>query len=451
MSVTQSLLLLAAIILASAFFSIAEIALAAARPLKLRQLADDGNLNALRVLNAQKQPGHYLTVVQIGMNALAILGGIVGQGFLTPIFTGLLEPHLSDGQALTVGFIISFVLTTSLFIVFTDLIPKQVAMAVPERLANGVIGPMQVLNLLFKPLVVFYAWVVNAVIALFNLPRQRDESITPDDILALTQAGAKSGTLHASEQQVIENVFELETRTLPSAMTHREGILYFLKADSDEHIRSRIASEPHSHYPVCDGDIDHIVGYVTVKDMFQRVLNNQPITFDDPALIQKPLVVPDRLTLSEMLRQFRQTGETFALIVNEYSLVVGLITLKDVMSIVMGDLVSPWYEEQIVRRDDNSWLIDGVTAIQDVKRALNIDSTPQEDEYETLAGFMMTMLRRVPKRTDSVTWGGYTFEVVDVDSYRIDQVLVTRVGGSPAGEPIGKPARPVDNSVDSGG
>ena len=141
-----------------------------------------------------------------------------------------------------------------------------------------------------------------------------------------------------------------------------------------------------------------------------------------------------------------ETGETFALIVNEYSLVVGLITLKDVMSIVMGDLVSPWYEEQIVRRDDHSWLIDGVTAIQDVKRALDIDSTPQEEEYETLAGFLMTMLRRVPKRTDSVTWGGYTFEVVDVDSYRIDQVLVTRAGDGPT---AAKP--PVDNPVDPRG
>lgn len=446
MSVTQSLLLLAGIILASAFFSIAEIALAAARPLKLRQLVDEGNHNAQRVIHVQTAPGHYLTVVQIGMNALAILGGIVGQGFLTPVFTRLLENHLAADQAVAIGFTASFVLTTSLFIVFTDLIPKQVAMAIPERLATLVIGPMQVLNTLFKPLVVFYAWVVSGLIALFNLPRQRDESVTPDDILALTQAGALSGSLAASEQQVIENVFELETRTLPSAMAHRDGILYFLLDDTEEHIRTRIASEPHSHYPVCDGDIDHIVGYVTVKELFQRVLNNQPIAFNDPSLVHKPLVVPDRLTLAEMLRQFRQTGETFALIVNEYSLVVGLITLKDVMSIVMGDLVSPWYEEQIVRRDDHSWLIDGVTAMQDVKRALDIDSTPHEEEYETLAGFLMTMLRRVPKRTDSVTWGGYTFEVVDVDSYRIDQVLVTRAGDGPT---AAKP--PVDNPVDPRG
>lgn len=437
LTASHSLLLLALLILLSAFFSLAEIALAASRPVKLRQMADEGNAEALRVIAIQENPGHYFTVVQIGMNALAILGGIVGEGLLSPPFERLLAAWLSAEQAATLAFVASFVLTTSLFIVVTDLIPKQVAMAVPEQLAIRVIGPMRLLTTLLKPLVLVYAWLVGGVIALLKLPKQRDDSITPEDILAMTQAGAQSGTLAASEQQVIENIFELETRTLPSAMTHRDSIVYFLIDDPDALIRSRIADEPYSAYPVCDGGIDHIVGYVTIKDLFQRVLGDQPISLADPGLLRKPLVVPDRLTLAEVLKQFRQAGETFALIVNEYSLVVGLISLNDVMSIVMGDMVSPWYEEQIVRRDENSWLIDGVTPIQDVRRALEIDSVPHEDEYETLAGFLMTMLRRVPKRTDSVTWGGYTFEVMDVDSYRIDQVMVTRTAAPGGGEAQG--------------
>lgn len=437
LTASHSLLLLALLILLSAFFSLAEIALAASRPVKLRQMADEGNAEALRVIAIQENPGHYFTVVQIGMNALAILGGIVGEGLLSPPFERLLAAWLSAEQAATLAFVASFVLTTSLFIVVTDLIPKQVAMAVPEQLAIRVIGPMRLLTTLLKPLVLVYAWLVGGVIALLKLPKQRDDSVTPEDIMAMTQAGAQSGTLAASEQQVIENIFELETRTLPSAMTHRDSIVYFLIDDPDALIRSRIADEPYSAYPVCDGGIDHIVGYVTIKDLFQRVLGDQPISLADPGLLRKPLVVPDRLTLAEVLKQFRQAGETFALIVNEYSLVVGLISLNDVMSIVMGDMVSPWYEEQIVRRDENSWLIDGVTPIQDVRRALEIDSVPHEDEYETLAGFLMTMLRRVPKRTDSVTWGGYTFEVMDVDSYRIDQVMVTRTAAPGAGEAQG--------------
>ncbi|MNT50654.1 Magnesium and cobalt efflux protein CorC [compost metagenome] len=158
------------------------------------------------------------------------------------------------------------------------------------------------------------------------------------------------------------------------------------------------------------------------------MLSGQPLAFDQGLTLHKALVIPDRLSLTEVLEQFQQAHEDFAIIVNEYSLVVGVVTLNDVMSTVMGDLVSTSTpeEEQIVKRDENSWLIDGITPIQDVQRALHIDELPHAEEYETLAGFLMVMLRRVPKRTDSVTWGGYTFEVMDVDSYRIDQVMVTK-------------------------
>ena len=232
--------------------------------------------------------------------------------------------------------------------------------------------------------------------------------------------------LAVREQQVIANVFELDTRLVNSVMTSRDRIAWFQKDDPESVLRARIVAEPFSAYPICDGDIDHVLGYVDAKDMFQRVLSSQPLALDQGVPLHKALVVFDRLSLTEVLEQFRQAKEDFAIVVNEYSLVVGVITLNDVMSTVMGDLVSMPDEEQIVKRDENSWLIDGVTPIQDVQRALHIDELPHSEEYETLAGFLMVMLRRVPKRTDSVTWGGYTFEVMDVDSYRIDQVMVTR-------------------------
>ena len=142
--------------------------------------------------------------------------------------------------------------------------------------------------------------------------------------------------------------------------------------------------------------------------------------------------MPERISLSEVLQQFRQAFEDFAVILNEYSLVVGLITINDVMSTVMGSLVAPQDDDQIVQRDANSWLIDGATPIPDVLRALDLDHLPQQDEYETLAGFMMVMLRRIPRKTDKVSWGGWRFEVLDVDSYRIDQVMVTREAPSEA-------------------
>ena len=430
MTLTQSLLIIVLLIALSAFFSLAEITLAASRRLRLRQMADEGDPRAEKVLRVQEQPGHYFTVVQIGLNAVAILGGVVGEGSLSPYFAVFFEKWLSVEASANVAFLCSFVIVIAVFLVFADLFPKRLGMSNPEQLAVRMVGPMQLLITTFKPLVWFFTRCTDLLFKVLGMPMARDDKITSADILAMTEAGARAGVLAVREQQVIANVFELETRLVSSVMTARDSIAWFLHDDPESVLRARIVAEPFSAYPVCDGDIDHVLGYVDAKDMFQRVLSGQPLAFDQGLPLHKALVIPDRLSLTEVLEQFQQAHEDFAIIVNEYSLVVGVITLNDVMSTVMGDLVSMPDEEQIVRRDENSWLIDGITPIQDVQRALHIDELPHAEEYETLAGFLMVMLRRVPKRTDNVTWGGYTFEVMDVDSYRIDQVMVTKGSGT---------------------
>jgi CBS domain containing-hemolysin-like protein len=427
MNLTQSLFVIALLISFSAFFSMAEISLAASRRLRLRQMVDDGDPRAERVMKIQEQPGEYFTVVQVGQNAVAILGGIVGEGALSPVVAGLASHWWEPATAQTIGFLFSFTVVTSLFILLADLLPKRLSMAEPEALALRVSRPMQWCMTIFKPVVWFYSKAADALFRVLGLSTIRDEKITYEDILAMTEAGAKAGVLAAQEQQVIANLFELDTRTVGSAMTQRDRIAFFYQDDSDDIIRARIAEEPFSTYPVCAGDIDHVVGYVDAKDLFQRALNNLPMKLRDEGLVKKALVIPDRLTLAEVLQQFRQAHEDFAIIVNEYSLVVGVVTLNDVMSTVMGDLMGPVDEELIVRRDETSWLIDGITPIEDVERALLMDDLPHADEYETLGGFLMVMLRRIPRRTDKVVWGKYQFEVMDVDSYRIDQVLVTMV------------------------
>jgi len=440
MTLIQSLLIIIALIATSAFFSLAEISLAASRRLRLRQMADEGDARAERVMRVQEQPGHYFTVVQIGLNAVAILGGVVGEGSLSPYFARLFELWLSTSAAETAAFLASFVVIISVFLVFADLFPKRLGMSSPEDLAVRMVGPMQVLITTFKPLVWLFTTSTDLLFKLLGMPLARDEKITSADILAMTEAGARAGVLAVREQQVIANVFELDTRLVSSVMTSRERIAWFLRDDPEEVLRARIVAEPFSAYPVCDGDIDHVLGYVDAKDMFQRVLSGQPLSFDHGLPLHKALVVPDRLSLTEVLEQFQQAHEDFAIIVNEYSLVVGVITLNDVMSTVMGDLVSPWAEEQIVRRDERSWLIDGVTPIPDVLRALELDALPQQQQYDTLAGFLMVMLRRIPRRTDAVTVAGYRFEVIDVDNHKIDQVMVTRLEPQDAAATAGSAA-----------
>ncbi len=426
---STSLLLIALLIVGSAFFSMAELSLAASRRLKLQQLAEEGDPRASQVLLVQEQPGYYFTVVQIGVNTLAILAGIVGEGALTPHFEALLNPVMATESAVKVSFVLSFVTITSLFIVLADLLPKRLSLNEPERVAMSLVGPMQALTTVLRPV----AWAFNAIadglLRLMGRPVRPDNSITHADILALAEAGYQAGVVADSEQQVIENVFELDTRTVESSMTSRERIAYFTLDDEDALVRTRIAEAPYSTYLVCKSEIDEVIGYVDATDLFQRVLRNETIDLrNDPGLIKKVLMVPDRLTLGEVLLQFRQATEDFAVIVNEYSLVVGIITLNDVMSTVMGSLVRTDEEEQrIVRRDDGSFLADGITPIPDVQRALGLDSLPHAGEYDTLAGFLMVTLRRIPRRTDHMEWAGWRFEVVDVDRHRVDQVMITRV------------------------
>jgi CBS domain containing-hemolysin-like protein len=427
MDSTASLLLIAVLIAASAFFSISELAVAAARRLRLRQMADLGDARAQRVLSVQDEPGDFFTAIQIGMNTVAILGGVVGEGAFSPLVAQVLTRlPLAPDNVTTLASVTSFVLVTSLFIVFADLFPKRLGMSAPELIAVRIVGPMHLFLTLAMPVVWFFKRITDGLFTLVGLPDRRDEAITHADIRAMAAAGAEAGVLAAPEHRIIENVFELDTRLVTSAMTARDSIIHFLLDDDEALIRARIDQYPHSTYLVCKGDIDHVVGYVDSKDLLNRVLNGQPISLSTEGLIKKVLIVPDRLTLSEVLMQFRQAFEDYAVIVNEYSLVVGIITINDVMSTVMGSLVAPLDEEQIVQRDANSWLIDGVTPIEDVLRALDLDSLPQQDEYETLAGFLMVMLRRIPRRTDAVSSGGFRFEVMDVDSYKIDQVMVTR-------------------------
>ena len=428
MSAIQNLLLIAVLIAASALLSLAEMSMAASRRLKLQQMSDEGDARAGLVLAVQEAPGDYFTVIQIGQNAIAILGGIVGEGAFSPLLNGLLtRTGLVENPSNALTFTVSFILVTSLFIVLSDLFPKRLGMARPEDLAVRLVGPMQRCRLLLAPLVWLYSHAADALLRLLGLPATRDDRITPDDILALTEAGAQAGVLDRQEQQVIANVFELDTRPVTSAMTPRERIAWFRADDGDALVRTRIAAEPFSTYPVCEGEIDHVIGYVDAKDLFQRALNGQPIQLTDPALLHRAVVLPDRLSLGEVLEHFRQALEDFAIVVNEYSLVVGVVTLNDVMSTVMGDLVAPDDDAQMVRRDADSWLVDGATPLSDIQRALGLTQPwPHAEEVETLSGFLMVVLRRIPKRTDHVDWCGWRFEVMDVDSFRVDQVLVTR-------------------------
>ena len=427
--ITKFMIILTLIILSS-FFSMAEIALAATKKSKLRVLIEENQVNALKILKLQETPGDYFTVIQIGLNAVAILGGIVGEGILSPYITNLLKDYTNIGVATieTISFLFSFIFVTSFFIEFADLIPKRLAMAYPEKISLKLVNIMIVLMKIFKPVIWIFNGIANTVFKIFKLPITKKEVITSEEIIAVFNEGAEAGVVLEREHYLIENVFELEHRWVSSAMTARDNIIYFLLTETEEEIKEKIAENPHSKFLVCEREIDSIYGYVDAKDILPRILKGEKSGLQNIREITKKslLIIPNTLTLSEVLDRINESREDFAIILNEYAHVVGLITLSDVISTLMGDIVYPSQEEYIIKRGENSWLIDGLTPIEDVKKALNIERFPEEDSYETVAGFMMYMLKSIPKKAATLVFEGYTFEVVDVDNFKVDQLLVTK-------------------------
>ena len=428
MSLFQNILIIAVLIAGAGFLSLTEIALAGARKVKLKILAESGDERAQKVLDLQQNSADFFAASQIGLNAVAILGGILGEGAFRPYFLEFVSRFYVGNWTETISFVLSFTLVTSLFILFADLMPKRMAMIAPEKIAVSVINPIQIFIVVCKPLAWFINAVANLLFRLFKVNTTREDNITFDDISAVMDAGAQAGVLQKQEHHFIENVFELEERNVPSSMTPRENVVFFTLKEPEESIRQKLAEYPYSKFLVCNETIDQVIGYVDAKDILVRILNNQKINQLHESTIRTVLTIPDTLTLSEVLDRFRSSKEKFAVVFNEYALVVGVITLSDIMITVMGDWVTPMDEElQIIKRDNNSWLIDGSTPIEDMKHALAIDEMPDEENYETLAGFMMYQLRKIPNPADTVIFGGYKFEVVDVDHFKIDQLLVTRL------------------------
>ena len=428
MSLFQNIVIIIILIAGAGFLSLTEIALAGARKVKLKILAESGDERAQQVLDLQENSADFFAASQIGLNAVAILGGILGEGAFRPYFLELVSRFYTGAWAETIGFALSFTLVTSLFILFADLMPKRLAMIAPEKIAVSVINPIQIFISVCRPLAWFINAIANLLFRLFKVNTTREDNITFDDISAVMDAGAQAGVLQKQEHHFIENVFELEERNVPSSMTTRENVIYFTLKESEASIRQKLAEYPYSKFLVCSENIDDVIGYVDAKDILVRILNNQSLLQLNESTIRNVLTIPDTLTLSELLDRFRSTKEKFAVVINEYALVVGVITLSDIMITVMGDWVTPIEaDQQIIKRDNNSWLIDGSTPIEDLKHALEIDEMPDEENYETLAGFMMYRLRKIPRPADTVIYGNYKYEVVDVDHFKIDQLLVTRL------------------------
>lgn len=272
------------LILISALFAMSEIAIAASRKIKLRVMADEGNAKAAAVLKLQEQPGAFFAMIQIALNAIAILGGIVGEQALSPYVESVLVMVYQGPLLAQISFLISFFTITSLFILFADLLPKRLAMILPEAVAVRVVTIMRWVTFALTPLVMFFNGLTNVILRIFKVPAEREDIVTTEDIVAMMDAGAEYGSLQQQEYNLIGNVFDLEARFLSSVMSPRDQIVYFDINEASDSISGKIIDHPHNHFLVCNGNLDKLIGSVESKDILRQVLKGDAANINDEML-----------------------------------------------------------------------------------------------------------------------------------------------------------------------
>lgn len=434
MSLTDTILVLILLIACNAFLALAELSIASAKRIKLMQLRDAGEARASVVLHLKDNPNSFLGIVQIGLNVVAILAGVFGEAaFNARISSALASWGMADTWLRdSLSFTVAVGAITGIFLLFGDLLPKRIAIHSPERIACALAPVLRALQKPFTPVLWLFGKLVDAILAFFNIRSHGEAAVTTDDVYAMVAAGAEAGAVDRDAHHLIQNVLSLNEKAITSAMTPRQNIVSIDVDDDEETIKTVLAEEPKARFVVTGGDIDHPIGYIDAADLLAKAINNQSLRLHRDTLKawgMKPiLMLPDSITVLDGLDQFRNAGEDIALIANEYGVTVGLLTMNDVMAAIMGRIVEEVAREKsIVKMTDreNAWLIDGMADIGDVKELFDWHSLPMEENYQTVSGFLMSLLKKWPRKADSVIWQHVKFVVVDTEGSRIDQVMAT--------------------------
>lgn len=410
------------LILINGLVVMSEIALISAKKSRLDQRAAKGDESAKIALKLQEKPEVFLSTAQIFITVIAILEGV----YSADRFDVYLKPYIekiafAKPYAETIATIIIVIIVTFLSIIFGELLPKRIAMIKAEKIARGSSKAMYFLSRLTRPIVWLLTSITNLIFKIFNIRQSNDNKVTEDEIKAMVSEGSEHGAIEEEEKEIIERVFHLGDRNITSLMTHRTDIIWFDLKEDIPSIKNKIKEYLHSVYPLCEGDIDNIKGVVYVKDMYL-----QP---DAPLndLCKKALFVPENNTAYQVLEKFKQTKIHYAFIVDEYGTMHGMITINDILSAIVGEMPEDEDDEyEIIERKDGSYLVDGQIQFYDFLTKFEKTDwmNDGEQEYDTLAGFILHELKRIPQTGDTFEWRGFEFEIIDMDGHRIDKVMV---------------------------
>lgn len=423
-------LLIIFLTLLNGVFAMSELALTASRRARLGALAEAGDKGAQAALELLSNPNQFLSTVQVGITSIGVLNGIVGEAaFSDSVAAWMVALGMVDKAAgLTATALVVTVITFTT-IIFGELVPKRIGQLYPETMACWVARPMLWLAQAAKPFVKLLSGTTAAVLKLLRIDTNTARAVTEEEISASLEEGVDAGLIEAHEHQMVQNVFRLDERPLTSLMTPRSDVQWLDASDSvDDCLRLAgrgAGNGAHSWYPVCRASLDDVVGIISVAHLLDLGAHSQePIA----AFAQAAVFVPETLSAMELLEQFRLKAARLLFVVDEYGVVQGLLTPRDLLEAITGELqYGAQAEAWATRREDGSWLLDGVMPVDEVKARLDLDELPDEDRgrYNTLAGLLMALTGHLPKLGERISHQGWVFEVIDLDGRRVDKVLAT--------------------------
>lgn len=444
----------------NALFAMTEMALVSVKKGRLQAAADKGDKRAAKVLTLIANPTRFLSTVQVGITLIAILSGALGEDALADDMAESLRAYPAlVPYAKPIALIGTIALLTFVSLVFTELVPKRLAQSHPEPIAKLMAGPMNALSRIASPVIALLALSTDLVLKLIPIRAANDDQGAEEEVKAILASATEEGVFHEAEQQIVERVFKLGDIRVKSLMVPRTDIDYLLADDSIQRIRVAVATSSHSHFPVCKTSLDDLVGYIHVKDLVKHGLISDTVNLG--ALAQPPVFIPESAFAIKALEKFRDSRVHIAFVIDEYGVVVGLITMNDVLDALLGEVTAPVgsglgsmmgtsglgggrlgerhtgssgaggrgaYEDPlIVRRADGSYLLDGMLPVGDLRALMNVETLPRQDvaDFDTLGGFIMSYLRRIPHTGDTFAFERFAFEVLDMDRTRVDKALLT--------------------------
>jgi putative hemolysin len=428
-SVVLEISLVLILLVANGVFAMTEIAIVSSRKGLLQTMADKGNKGAARALALSDNPNRFLSTVQIGITLVGIVAGALGSGTVATSLAAILQPLPFIGDyAKPISLTIVISILTYLSLVIGELVPKRLAMKFPERIASGMSGPMAWISWAASPVVTLLSSSTGGLLKLFGVRETEENAMSREELTVLVRQGMTTGSINASESRMMQGVIGFEKLVAYDIMIPRSKIVWIEQDAKHDDAWPTIMHSTQSVFPVYQGRRENLVGAVSIKDIYGQLAARETISFS--TIMHPPLLVPETQRASLLLETFRKSGQRAAFVLDEFGSVMGMVTLIDLMETIVGDV--PSMEEQLTmpvkQRDDGSWLIDGLFEIEKLPERLEGFILPEGggDAFQTISGWFMHELGRVPKETDRITAGEWSFEVMDMDSTRVDKVLATR-------------------------